>query len=470
MEFTVSDMKSFFVLIILLSFHSAGKALSAEIVVSDQSAVNTVSRALHIANEGDTIRVEKGIYNERIRINKSVKLLGIDYPEITGNGEGTVINVNAPGVVIKGFRITSTGTNLSREDCAIETTDSPGVLIEDNILSDVLFGIYIKNSPGSVIRNNVINGKHLALANRGDGIRLWYSSETKVLNNRLNNTRDMVIWWSSETLIRGNEVKNGRYGLHYMYSNHNRFEQNLFIGNAVGGFLMYSKDIQFHENIFAKNQGLASGYGVGFKDLDDIVAENNIFIDNRVGIYADNSPHSVNSWNNIRKNVIAFNDIGVSLMPSIERNLFVGNSFIENYEQVEIRGGGTLEGNRWYEDGRGNYWSNYAGYDSNADGVGDIPFVYESLFENFIDRNPELRLFIYSPASQAIELASEAVPVIKPEPKLVDKFPLTSPYLAEIAGMEEKKSSLPFLTVSFIILLIPLLSYVFINRKGGHRN
>lgn len=456
------------ILISIFSVLSLEDISSREIIVSKESEISSISAAINIASEGDTIKVEKGVYHEHINIDKTITLIGINNPEIRGNGEGTVVSVKSPGVVINGFRISSTGTSLSREDCAIETEDSAGMIIRNNVLEDVLFGIYIKNSPHSVIENNLIRGKQLSLPDRGDGIRLWYSSGTKILYNKLNQTRDLVIWWSSNTIIKGNEVKNGRYGLHYMYSNHNRFENNLFVGNSVGGFLMYSTDIEFYNNIFAKNQGLASGYGVGFKDLDNVVAENNIFIDNRIGIYADNSPHSFNIWNRISENVIAFNDIGVSLMPSIERNMFNRNSFIENYEQVGIRGGGKLEGNKWFKDKRGNYWSNYTGYDADNDGIGDIPFVYESLFENMIDKNPELRLFIYSPASQAIELASRAVPVIKPEPKLTDKFPLKSPNIPETHKLREKESQLPFLLISITVMLFPIVSYFYINKTGGY--
>lgn len=452
----------------LLVFVTDGTA--GEIVVSPESQYRTITKALEAASHGDTIKVEPGVYREHLRIDKSIGLVGINRPEIRGDGKGTVISVKAPEVRIQGFHITSTGSSLSKEHCAIETDNSPGVIIQDNTFSDVLFGIYIKHSPGALIKNNVIEGKDLSLAKRGDGIRLWYSSDTRVLNNRLNNTRDLVIWWSSNTLIRENEVRNGRYGLHYMYSDENRFERNLFIGNAVGGFLMYSRDIQFRENIFAKNQGLASGYGVGFKDLDEVVAVDNVFIDNRVGIYADNSPHSYNSWNRIVDNIVAFNDIGVSLMPSIERNLFTRNTFLENYEHVEIRGGGTLEGNDWYRDGRGNYWSNYAGYDADNDGIGDIPFVYESLFENFIDKNPELRLFIYSPASQAIELASETVPLIKPQPKLVDKYPVITADTKTDVVIESTGDPYKFLLISLVFTFIPLASYILIRTTGRQRH
>lgn len=360
---------------------------------------------------------------------------------------------------------------MTIEDAGIVLDSAYESTIEDNLLEDILFGIYIKNSPRTIIRNNSIHGKELSPPNRGDGIRLWYSSETQILNNYISNTRDLVIWWSGNTIIKGNKVENGRYGLHYMYSNNNLFKDNLFIDNFVGGFLMYSNDIKFYRNIFARNQGLASGYGIGFKDLDDVVAEENLFIDNRIGIYLDNSPHLIDSWNNISKNVMAYNDIGASLMPSIERNVFVSNSFIENTQQIEVRGGGTLKGNLWYKGQKGNYWSDYVGYDGNEDGIGEIPYLAESLFESLMDKYPNLRILIFSPVSQAVELASKAFPLIKPESKVTDKYPLTNPVVPEIFNSGRRKFSFKFLIVSSLLIFIPLFLYFyFIRSVSGVQN
>lgn len=435
------------------------------LTVSQDGSYTSISQAITSAKSGDTVEVIGGSYNEHIVVDKSLNLVGIGQPKIDGGGKGTVVLIKAPKVTLRGFNVSGSGESLSVEDAGIILDSAPNSIIEDNRLDDVLFGIYLKNSSGTLISDNFIIGKDLPIPVRGDGIRLWYSSDTKILNNTITGARDLVMWWSGDTLIKGNTVEKGRYGLHYMYSDNNVFEDNLFIENYVGGFLMYSNNIKFNYNIFAKNQGPATGYGIGFKDLDDIVSKDNLFLDNRIGIYMDNSPHSVDSWNKLEDNIIAFNDIGISFMPSIERNIIVSNSFIENTEQIEIRGGGTLAGNKWFTEGTGNYWSDYVGYDENSDGIGEIPYKSESLFESLIDKYPNLRIFVFSPVAQAMELASDAFPVIKPEPKVVDNYPLMKSKKSKRYEKEEKGFSPSLFILSLVMVMIPVISYIFIKNR-----
>lgn len=435
--------------------------------VSPGGPLKSISEAVKAASAGDTVIVEKGVYNEKVIVDKTLTLLGENGPEINGGGSGTVVTIKAPGTVIKGFTVTGSGTLLSAEDAGILIDTAEGVTVDGNTLRDVLFGIYVKGSPHALVTGNDVRGKDIPMPRRGDGIRLWYSSGTKIINNRVSGVRDVVIWWSSDTLLKGNIVEDARYGLHYMSSNHNKFEDNVFKNNFVGGFLMYSVGIEFYRNKFVGNRGTGTGYGVGFKDLDDVVAKDNLIADNSVGIFLDNSPYLIESWNDIDGNVIAWNDIGVSMMPSIKRNAFADNSFTGNEEQVEVRGGGQLSGNAWGRGGRGNYWSDYVGYDEDGDGIGEIPYRSESLFESLVDKNPSLRIFIFSPAAKALELASKAFPVIKPEPKLTDEHPLVRPPHINIESDNKGRSARGLLAISASMALLPLAFFGY-AALGGH--
>ncbi|MFW6097491.1 MAG: NosD domain-containing protein, partial [Chloroflexota bacterium] len=171
-------------------------------------------------------------------------------------------------------------------------------------------------------------------------------------------------------------------------------------------------------------------YGVGLKDMDDAIVLENNFLDNRIGAYLDNSPREIDSVGLFEGNVFAYNDIGVELMPAVSRNQFIANSFVDNEEQVALAGGGRPGANHWTVDGVGNYWSNYAGFDANGDGYGDVTYVSQRLFEDLMRREPALRLFLYSPATDAMDFAARAFPVVRPQPKLEDSSPLMAPRAA----------------------------------------
>src|SRR5262249_13876156 len=120
------------------------------------------------------------------------------------------------------------------------------------------------------------------------------------------------------------------------------------------------------------------------------------------------------------ENLFAGGEVGIRLLPNVERLAIEGNSFVENQQQVEVAGsGGDPAANRWHA----NHWRDSAGYDANGDGGGDVPYRAERLFEQVVDRRPALRFFLLSPATTAIDFAARAFPLFRPQAKLEDDAP-----------------------------------------------
>ncbi len=371
---------------------------------------------------GATLTVPAGTYRGPVSIERPLTLVAWGKVVIQGPGKGDVVTITAPDVTLRGFHIRGTGKSLDRENAGIVVT-APRVTIEDNDLADVLFGIYLKESPDSVIRGNRIASKPLPEPRRGDAIRLWESSGSVIEHNIVHGSRDVIVWFSKGVVLRGNRVTGGRYGMHFMYSSDNILEDNVLTDNSVGTFLMYSRNLVLRRNIMARNRG-PSGFGIGLKDMDGLIAEDNIVVGNRVGLHLDNSPSETGVVHNIRRNVISYNDIGVGFLPNVSRNRFSENSFVDNVEQVAILGSGTLRDNVFAVDGRGNFWNDYQGFDLDGDGIGETPYRAQAFFENLIDRHPRMRLFLFSPAQHALEMAARAFPVVAPKPKIEDPAPL----------------------------------------------
>ncbi len=386
-----------------------------------------LSAAIEAADPGDTITVAGGVYQGNLVIDKPLTLVGLDWPTIDGQNAGTVIRVTAPGTVIRGFRIVNSGDSLEQENSGL-AIEAPDVLIEGNRLEETLFGVYFSEAHNGILRDNVIQSKDLDVPRRGDPIRIWQSNDVLVENNQVIDGRDVVLWYSERLTLRGNLITGGRYGLHFMYCDDALIEDNTLTYNSVGVFLMYSRRLHMMHNTVAFNRG-PSGFGVGLKDMDDAILTGNLILDNRVGAHLDMSPREVDSIGRFEGNVFGYNDIGVELQPSVRRNEFFDNSFIENQEQVAVGNGAQPGQNSWTVADRGNYWSDYAGYDADGDGQGDVAYRSERLFELLMQEAPELRLFLYSPASNAIDFAAKAFPFVRPQPKLVDEQPYTAPLI-----------------------------------------
>lgn len=397
-------------------------ALQAVIVVGGTDGAPTLAGAIAAANAGDTLRVRAGLYAEHVVVDRSVVILADSGAVLDGEGRGTVLTLRAAATV-RGLTVRGSGAVQSAEDAGILVENADGVVLEDNRLEDVLFGIYVKESTDPVIARNVIRGKDRPIPLRGDAIRLWSSRRGRIVDNDVAGARDLVIWFSDSAVATGNYVRDGRYGIHYMYSNHSRFSQNRFERNHVGGFLMYSSDIEFTDNVFASGQG-TTGRGLGFKDTDRIVARGNTLVRNAVGISIDNSPSAQGVRNIFRDNIIAFNDVGVELLPSVHDNDFVDNAFVDNVTAARVTGGGRALANHW----DGNYWTEYAGFDADGDGFGDTPFQFERLANDLFAKHEALSFFALSPATATLNSFSRVLPLLAPMPVVIDSHPrLTAP-------------------------------------------
>lgn len=405
------------------SEHAAPVAVPASPVVSE--SLGAIGRMLAAAGEGAVIEVPAGIYRERLRITRPVTLIGLPGAIIDGGGSGDIVEIAAPDVTFSGFTVRNTGIDLDKENAAIRVL-APRAVIERNVLEDILFGIDLRDAPGSIVRGNRIGGKKLDIARRGDGLRLWRADNTLVEGNAIHDGRDAILWYSKGVTIRGNTSFDCRYGLHLMYSDDVTIQDNRLERNSVGVYLMYSAGIELRGNLLVANRG-PSGYGIGLKEADRFTVRDNVISGNRVGVYIDGSPFTDRQPGAFTRNTFACNDIGLTFLPSAKNNEFVDNNFIDNIEQVSVAGRGDLTANRFWIGDRGNYWSDYTGYDQNQDGIGDFVHESQTLFENMMDKEPRLRLFLFSPAQQAVEFVGRAVPAVRPEPKFTDEVPLMRP-------------------------------------------
>lgn len=410
----------------------------------------TIQEALNAATAGDIIEVRGGLYDAPLTIHESVTLIGINRPVIDAENSGSIVVITANNVHFEGFTLRNSGDSVSREDTGI-VVQAAGVKVIDNTLEDVLHGIYFADASDGLARGNSIRCRDHELSRRGDGLRVWYSNDVHLDGNKITQCRDTLIWHAQRILIENNRIQDGMYGLHFMYSDDAIIRNNQFSGNSVGTYLMYSRHLTLSDNQMLWNRG-PSGYGIALKDADDVVVERNVVAGNRSALYLDNSPTLSDANNRLIDNLFAYNDIGISALPSVAHNIFQRNAFLENTQQVSTLGRGNLLRNIWQLDGFGNYWSDYIGYDGNRDGIGDMPYRAEKLFEGLADEHAALRLFTYSPASQTLNFAAAAFPSLRPDPKVIDDAPLMSYTIPGHIAKQGQGVSPAFLAAALLLL------------------
>jgi nitrous oxidase accessory protein len=130
------------------------------------------------------------------------------------------------------------------------------------------------------------------------------------------------------------------------------------------------------------------------------------------------------SESTFRRNTIANNDLAMQMFTSSDANVFTENNFISNLSPLQLIGRSSTT--KWFENGLGNFWSDYEGYDLNEDGRGDIPVKIQNVFEYLEGNHPRLRLFLESPAARAMAVAEKTFPILRASSE-IDQAPLMKP-------------------------------------------
>ena len=446
-------------LIVVGSMTDTGR-LSARVLGVGQSASEfTLQVAIATAQPGDTIQVSPGTYEGSIVVDRPLHLEGIGKPVLRGPGRGSVLTVLADQCTIRGFVVEHSGKDLQAEDSGI-LIKSNGNVVADNELRDVLYGIYLYHSTGNTLRGNVIHGREeLQAGERGAGLHLWNSAENLIEDNVIEHARDgMYIQSSPRNTIRRNRVSHLRYGLHFMSSDNNHFEENLFSHNVAGAAIMYSKGIEFRRNAFLHNRGFSS-FGILFQDCDQCLSEDNLVADNATGLFAEALRNSV-----FRNNVIAENDVALQIYGSSSNLGFSENRFLQNLSPLQVIG--KRANANWEIEGRGNFWSDYDGFDLDGDNVGDRPHRIQNVFEYLEGNFPRLRVYLNSPAAQALAAAERAFPVMQQSSE-VDSRPIMRPgsLPSGFARLAPKPSSHAGLAVSSVVMLVAGVLMLWVGKK-----
>jgi nitrous oxidase accessory protein len=344
-------------------------------------------------------------------------------------------------VTIEGFGIRGSGLELQQDHAGIHSTGAR-VTVRGNRITDCLHGVYIRQADGARIEGNTIIGRSetveavdplknglkpaegelCVVAPQSEPAWQWHphlnSTGNFIRRNVIRDTRDGIYFsFVGGSDVRDNDIERVRYGLHYMYSDRNRFEGNAFRDNAAGAALMFSKGLTLSHNRFVANRSHRA-YVLLLQTVEDTVIADNEIAGNTLGLFME-SGHG----NRVLENRIASNHVGIRVSDSSDENVFSGNVFAGNIHPVETSG--DNHSNRWALNGRGNEWDGEARLDLDGNGIADLPHRELDVFGDLRRPFPAIGLIAGSPGERLLRFvyARVALPGV---PGIVDPAPIVT--------------------------------------------
>lgn len=410
--------------VLLISFCLFSSFINAALI--EVSVTDNLQQQLDNSINGDTVVLKHGTYQGNFIIKNSITLTGKKGAIIDALGKGHAIQIMASDTVINNLTIINWGADLTDQNSAIYSdVANKNITIKNNIMEGDGFGIWVQRAEFVLIENNRIKGNlKLRSADRGNGIQLSSVKHALVSNNSVTETRDgLYIIASQESELSNNTMFKLRYGVHYMYSNNNKVLNNLTYNTRAGYALMSSKKltVQGNESRDSEDYGMLMNFvthsNISYNRIKNVWTkpENKVMGREGKGLFIYNS-----GYNTISYNSIEHAEIGIHLTAGSENGKIFANSFINNPVQVKYVSNRHQE---WSQQGVGNYWSNYLGWDLDGNGKGDNPFQPNDAIDKLVWQYPEVKVLLDSPAILLLRWVQNQFPILKPG-GVKDSFPL----------------------------------------------
>lgn len=322
---------------IIVSFASSEKKIrrynqAGELQNDDYTSIQT---AIDDSLDGDTLIVCPGAYNENIKFdNKNITLSSID-PEdhdivvttvIDGDEDGSVVSfINGSESALQGFTIIcGTGTMVGGYAAGGGVyIDNSNPKVSYNVIENNQAthggGIYLMESPSSIIEKNIIR-KNMA-NNKGGGIYAYISSPN-IIRNTINEN-------STGNGSTADEFGGGMYIFRGYTESQNGISDNTIDNNEAnydgGGIYLSETSPEINNNHIQSNSANKNGGGICIKNNSSPnITNNNVITANSAGqngggIYIEysygNTENSIN-WNIIEDNIATFSGGGFYILDS----------------------------------------------------------------------------------------------------------------------------------------------------------
>lgn len=297
-------------------------AIPAKADVHEVWPGESIQAAINAASDGDIVFVHSGTYNESIKVNKTISLIGENRKTtiINGRGLGTIVRVTVNNVTISGFTITNAGgvdknsvllvnvrncnisgniMSLSYAGISLQSLSSNNLISRNNITANG-YGIRVGSSSGNnLFGNNITDNFQSGIEFHRMSPSPYYSINNVVSRNNITNNRgeSIVFENSPNNTILENRIANNLRGVLFQNSSYNTVSRNNITAN-IGDGLIFQNSLNntITENTITAN----NGDGMRFHLSSNNILKDNIMTDNayNFGVYGKQLPDFINDVDN----------------------------------------------------------------------------------------------------------------------------------------------------------------------------